>query len=242
MSMIESKQIRKNLSSWVRVSNFSVSGDDADVTTPITTALSTAGEGGVSVPLQPLGGSNLIGVHETTGQLNRCNVYDHDTLMPIADLSGNEVYARMTEAGGVYTLSFYVLDAGTETVYSFDGATDIDFEFAYRFDFARLPSNALIAINGRNVGDDPAATGGTLYQEAITVTVNGQTSFTLTKSPTATFVVTVFLNGVAYQPVGGSPPISVGGTGNKTVTWSNANAGFATETTDIFIASYPTFE
>jgi len=239
---VQPKQIAKNLSSWVRVSNFSVSGDDADVTTPVTTALSTAGEGGVSVPLQPLGGSNLIGVHETTGQLNRCNVYDHDTLMPIADVEGNEVYGRMTEAGGVYTLSFYVLDGGTETVYSFASANDIDFEFAYRFDFARLPANALIAINGRNVGDDPAATGGTQFQESITITSNGQTAFTLSKSPTASFVVTVYLNGVAYQPVGGAPPISVGGAGNKTVTWSNANAGFATETTDTFIASYPTFE
>lgn len=44
---------------------------------------------------------------------------------PFSDTSGNEVYGRITESGGAWTLTFYVLDGVTETAYSFPDPVDI---------------------------------------------------------------------------------------------------------------------
>lgn len=43
----------------------------------------------------------------------------------IEDGSGNHVYGRLTESSGVWTLSYFVNLAGTETAYSFTGSNDI---------------------------------------------------------------------------------------------------------------------
>jgi len=50
------------------------------------------------------------------------------------DGSGNVVYGRVTEAVGVWTLTYYVDIAGTETPYSFGSAVDIDWYYQELFD------------------------------------------------------------------------------------------------------------
>lgn len=55
---------------------------------------------------------------------------------PIEDGSGNQVYGRLTNTGGLggtWTLTFYVDDAGTETPYSFAGSNDIRFWYQELF-------------------------------------------------------------------------------------------------------------
>jgi hypothetical protein len=68
---------------------------------------------------------------------NRVEVYVAATKAKLQDSGGNEIYARLTEASGVYSLVYYSMVAGVETAYSFGSATAIDFEFNYRFDFNR---------------------------------------------------------------------------------------------------------
>jgi len=67
------------------------------------------------------------------------------------DGAGNQVYGRLTEASGVWTLSFYVDLAGVETAYSFSSSTGIRWYFQQLYnpitdapiysDLASIPSD-----------------------------------------------------------------------------------------------------
>jgi hypothetical protein len=233
---VQAKQIDKILSAPIRVSAFSATGASSTVTTPITTALSTAGNGGVSVPVQVSSSISVIGII-TASPYNRVEIYNATTKDKIKDSNGDEVFGRITEAGGVYTLTYYTLpDSGTETSYSAFSSTSIDFEFNYRFDFDRFPADGAIAITSRNVSQDPASGGGT-YTEKLTVT--GQNAIAnLAKTPATSASVILYVWGVAYDTFT-TAHFSVSG---KTITWSPSNAGFNIETTDRVVARYTTNE
>jgi hypothetical protein len=236
--MSKKKQIRDlYLSAAVQVAGISVSGSSADISAAIATALSTAGDGGTAVLVQPLGGSNKTGIIVTTPH-NRCEVADNTTGEKFASETG-EVYGRLTVAGAVYTLSFYTLDEGVETAHSFAAATAIKIEFNYRFHVAKLPADALIATRSRNIADDPAVSGdGQKYTEPLTVTALNAVA-DLTKTPTDADDVTLTVNDLVYKPVGTSPAFSIAG---KDITWIPANAGFDLETDDEVFADYCTKE
>jgi len=53
---------------------------------------------------------------------------------PFTDGSGNEVYGRVTESVGVWTLTYYVDLAGVETAYSFGSPVDIRWYYQEIFD------------------------------------------------------------------------------------------------------------
>jgi hypothetical protein len=68
------------------------------------------------------------------------------------DALGNVVYGRITESAGVWTLSYFVLIAGVETVYSFASASDVRYYYQEIFnplggsapvfsEFASIPSD-----------------------------------------------------------------------------------------------------
>ncbi len=232
--MIPAKQIIKPQSASVRVNGFSASGTSGVLTTAIGTALSTAGEGGVSVPVQPLGGSNTIGVI-VTGANNRTEIYGGASKLKLTDASGNEVFGRITEAGGVYTLTYFSLVAGVETAHSMP-AEAIDIEFSYRFDFARFPADAAIAVSARNISNDPAGAGGaTPRNERLTVTaLNTVSDLGFTPLNAATFAL--FVNGQQFDTFGGgAAAFSLSGVA---ITWSAANAGFPLEVADRVTARY----
>lgn len=233
--MIPAKQITKILQAFVRISAYAATGANDTITTPITTALSTAGNGGVSVPLQVSSGNTVIGV-VTASNFNRVQIFNSDTKLAMADENGNEIYGRLTESGGVYTLTYYVNDAGTETGYTFGSSTDIDFEFIYRFDFDRLPDSAVTSNKQRNVSDDPASIGGSdWFNEPITVT-STNTLDDLTHTPDTNTNIFLIVNGITVNAFGGgSAAFSVSGT---SLTWSASNAGYALHTTDNVIAFY----
>ncbi|NJR38530.1 MAG: hypothetical protein HC781_06385 [Leptolyngbyaceae cyanobacterium CSU_1_4] len=236
-----SKQIIKFLSAPIRLTGISVSGSSADISTAIATALSTAGDGGVAVPTQVVGGSNKVGII-TLAPSNRCEIALSTSKDKILALNGEEIFARLSEAGGIYTLSFLTLpDTGTETAHSFASAATIDVEFNYRFDFNRLPSDAIIAIGTRNINQDSAVGGGgsKLFRERLTIATQN-TVPVLAKTPDQAYNLVLIINGLEYSTLGGgSAPMSVSG---KTVTWSASNAGFNLDTTDKVDASYTTLE
>lgn len=238
MGLIKSKQIEKVQAAPLRVSALTVasSATSTTVTTAITSVLSTAGDGGVSVPLQASssGGLGVI----TTGANNRCEIYDATSKDKILAANGEEVYGRLTESAGVYTLTYFTLpNTGTETSYTFPSGTSIDFEFGYRFDFARLPVDALISMSTRNISDDPSGTGtgAAMFAEQVTVTATN-TLAALTKTPTSASVLELLVNGASQDSF---VDFSLSG---KTITWNAGAAGFALATTDRVVARYPSLE
>lgn len=229
MTLVHNSQIEQLLYAYVRVNGFTASGTSTNVTTAITTALSTAGKGGVAVPLQ-VASASVVGVI-TTGSDNRVEIYDATTKQKISDDS-NEIYGRITESSGVYTLSYYALVTGVETAVTV--AQDIDFEFIYNFDFGRLPQNALVAVKARNVSDDPSSGSGSPFDEVLTVTALNTVS-DLTKTPTGS--VKLFANGQMTSSL--TNAFTVVG---KVITWNATNAKYALLTTFEVIASYNTLE
>jgi hypothetical protein len=206
----------------------------ATITSAITTVLSTAGDGGVSVPLQVFGATQPGVI--TTGGDNIAIIVSNATKRPIADASGNEVYGKITEAAGVYTLSYFSLIGGVETAYTFSSTINIDFYFAYRFDAARLPKNALIAIGSRVIQQDPSSSGGAVNRhEKLTITALNTLS-ALAQAPSSPTNILLFINGKVENPFGGGSAVfSVSGTA---ITWSAANAGYNLQTTFDAIAFY----
>lgn len=229
------KQISGFFTGYVRINAFTADGASDVATTAITTALSTAGRNGASVPLQVAASEDAIGVVATGN--NRVEVYDAGTEAKLKDGNGNEIYGRLTQASGIYTLSYFSLAGGTETAYTGFSSKSIDFEFPYRFDLARLPADFAIAVRARNVNDDPAS-GGSIFHEQLTVS-GTNTLAALTKTPSSTSSVVLYVNGEAVDSFGsGAAPFSVSG---KTVTWNAANI-YTLETTDRVIAQYQTNE
>ena len=131
------KQINKQVSALVRVTNFSVAAgaNNSDVTTAIASVLTSAGDGGTAVPLQALTTSNKIGVI-TSSPDNRVDISHYTKKNRIAaDSIGSEVYARLTEYQGIFKLNYYWINPlySNEAVYTFPATTPIDFDFPYRY-------------------------------------------------------------------------------------------------------------
>jgi hypothetical protein len=239
MTRLSSKQIIKLADGFIRVLNLSASGGSNVVTTLITTALSTAGDNGVAVPLQVASNTAMGVVTNVTipifSNLTKRAIID----TAVADASSNEVYGKLTESGGVYTVSYFSLINGTETAYSFPSATAIDFLIPYRFDFERLPKNFAISypigdVNLPSVGSSPQAS---WFRESLNVTATNTISL-LTKTPVSNTDVFLYVNGLEMPPYGGaSADFSVT---LKTITWNANNAGYNLATTDKVTVAYLT--
>jgi hypothetical protein len=236
VTQIKSKQVERILAAPVRLSGLTIATTTSStvVTTPVTTALSTAGDGGVAVPLQ-VSSSNGLGV-VTTGASNRVEIYLAASKDKILATNGEEVYGRLTEASGIYTLSYFTLpNSGTEAAYTFPAGQSIDAEIVYRFDFARLPTDAIVAMKSRNIADDASGAGGSPFGESIAVTATNTLAL-LTKTPTAQSTVQLIVNSTQQEP-GFDYTISA-----RTITWIPASAGFALATIDRVYALYNTLE
>lgn len=204
---------------------FSANGGSSNVTAALTTALSTAGDEGVSMPLQ-VASATTVGLITSTPN-NLCRLVRSSNRLPIADSNGNEVYGRLTQNAGVYTLTYFTLVGGTETAYSFGVATNIDFYPVYRFDAARLPKDAGVALSARLIQDDPlvVAGGGTTLGTPVQLNVTASNTVSdLPTAPTAANRVFLYVNGKAEFATGASPSFSHAGVA---ITWNAANAQYS---------------
>lgn len=239
MSQVQPKQVFKIQSSFVRVVGLATgAADTTTATTPITTALASAGSdnagGTVGVPVQVSSGGG-VGV-VTALPYNRVEVYDTVSGDKILAANQEEVYARLSEAGGVYTLTYYTTpNSGVETAYTFPATANIDFEFAYRFDFNTYPIDAGIGIQSRHISDNPAGSGAKAFAEQLTVTA-ANTIADLTKTPFNAATVELIVNGVSQDSI---VDFTMAG---KAITWNTAAAKFPIATTDRVIARYQTVE
>lgn len=234
--LVQPKQIDKVLACPVCLTGFTTTVATSDtVTTVLGTALSSAAVGGGSVPLVVSPNDTTPGVI-TTAPNNRVEIWDDTTKLKIEDGAGNEVYGRITEAAGVYTLSYYSLVAGAETAFTFDGR-DIEFCFNYRFTFKDISGDCILYSPSRNVNDDPTVNKqGICYGECLTVTALNTLS-DLTYNPSAFPCFHLTVNGVAYC-VGAGGPASITG---KVVTWNPTDL-FDLEVGDCVCIKYHTLE
>lgn len=242
MSLLKSKQIEKVLTGYIGVAAVaSGAAGSRNVTTDITTALATAGNGGIAVSLQVStsinAGANLL-EKWTPGVItlgsNRTLIYSSGTKQKLIDGSGNEIYGRITEAAGVYTLTYYSEVAGVETPYTFTGSVNIDYLFAYRFRFAQFPADATIRVFESFVGEDPLSVGGRKVMEVLTITATN-TINSLTLTPTAN-TVQLFVNGIGEDQLAGGA-FSVTG---LAITWNPVTAGYDLDTVDRAVVIYQT--
>lgn len=233
MPQLQPKQINKVISAPIKIVGQSVGASVSfvTVTTSIGAALATAGQNGVSVPLQT--SANVFGVGiVTTAPNNKSEIYDDTQKTPITDLLGNEIYGRIVPSGGDYLLNFYYLNSGVETAYTTTDTMTIDFDFVYRFDFNTLPADYAVSSITRNVNLDPKGQNSTPILELVTVTGTNLLS-TLSNVPISTTILTV--NGIDEFPVGGSPSFSMAG---AVITWNAVNAGYSIEIGDVVYANY----
>jgi len=105
------------------------------------------------------GTSTVVGIVQDAAYSYQIPIRNASTRDVIDDGSGNEVYARLSCPGGVYTLTFYSYVAGVETAYTFAAPTAIDIGYVLvSQDFMRLPAHAGV-VQGEFFGDQAGAVG-----------------------------------------------------------------------------------
>lgn len=133
---------------------FAAPSNTLDVSTVLATALATAARASQPVPLVASLNDEMRGVVTRPG-LNRVLVYQNGTRK--IEVNGQEVFGRVTDAGPVFTVEFFTIDAaGAETtaIIPVQGVAGLSLEIPYLFNFHEIPSNALIAVTTRNVKED----------------------------------------------------------------------------------------
>jgi len=227
MSLIQAKQVSKFLIAPIYISGIAIAATSNSVS--MTSALTTALAGlpvqvANSVPADPQGvvsaGNNIAAVW-VTGSKSK-----------LFTPAGDEVYARLTQAAGVYTASFFSLAAGVETAFTFVGASTVDVVPLYQYSFANLPADALVTVPERYV--DPSQAGGTRIREVLAVTAANVLA-AVSQSPNVAKGVLLYVNGQIVDALGGTPSFTVAG---ATVTWSSANNGYNLATTDRVVVDY----
>jgi hypothetical protein len=232
---LQPKQVDKFLAAFIAVTAFVAGGANTVVTAAVTTALSTAASGGGSVPLQVSSTELTEGVI-SSGTFNRVEIYANGSKLKLTDANGDEVYGRLTEASGVYTLTYFAVVAGVETAYTMPASTSIDFEFAYRYSFLNYPSTGAIGIQARRVSEDSGSGAGKPFAEKPTVTALNVLA-ALTKTPISVSILEVVVNGKSHDSFSGDFTLA-----GKTITWVPGTAGYSLETTDSVVCRYFTFE
>lgn len=222
--MLKLKQLLGFFDGTIGVTGFTTSSSSStDVTAAITAVLATAAKDGSSVPLQVASG-------DTEGVVTSSivEIFDSATKDKIlADNDGAEVYGKITESSGVYTLSYFFIDVnGVEQTYTMTGQV-IDFGVQYRFSMANLPYDFALS---QNVAQD--ANGGNpgniIVETLIPTALN--TIPNMTSIPVGFEIKTAIYATVnGHDQLGEGLSVSAGGA----VTAVPATIGYSIETSDI---------
>jgi len=79
----------------------------------------------------------------------KVQIRETGTDTPIGDSDADVVYGRITEDDGEFTLTFYSIETGAETPYTFGAdAGDIDYRFVIRTNLSVIPVDAIIKGGG----------------------------------------------------------------------------------------------
>jgi hypothetical protein len=232
-------QIAGFVTHYVPMNVASVTGSSVAVTTALTTAANTAGKGNSAVPFQQASATQMG--FATTGS-NIVMVFDATTKERIKDANNNRVYGKLTWASSVYTVSFFVFVGGAETTYTFGTATGLDLLCPYQFEWGNIREDFSIRLATLFPGGDDlgAIAGGGAAPVFVdeTIAVTGTNTFaTLSVAPNPVTCVSLQVNGVNEDCLSGGA-FTLGGTGNRNITWNAANAGYSVPTTYRVVARY----
>ena len=207
-----------------------------DVASDLTTAAATGGNDGVAVTDVPSTAFDVAGWGVTAPE-NYVLISDDTSRAALSDSSGREIFSRITEDTGVYTLSHYVLIAGVETPYAFTSAQSIKFIPPYNFELDDYPFDADARVLNARLLED--ASGGIVpdFAEAESNTVTGDDTFSaLANTPLSGAKVTLIINSETYME---DVHFTRSGTAlTWTFTKGSPNFGFTVKTTDDVHAYY----
>jgi hypothetical protein len=152
----------------------------------------------------------------------------------LISLLGSEVYGRLTESAGAYTVKLYSVEAGIETAYTPTSPVTVDLTVPYVYSFENLPYDALVGGTAKFISQDVA--GGARYVTEV-LSVTGVNVLAARSQPIkAGTVAELYINGQIIDSLGGgTAAFTMTGT---TTTWSSINAGYSLVTTDRVIARY----
>jgi len=184
------------------------------------------------------GGNDTTAGTYTSPPQNKAYLRLKSTGKALEDDSQRQVFGRLTEAGSVWTLSFFVLIAGSETAFDFTGHTEVgnDFEYTY-FESIQIGNSLPTSIVNlfENI-DEINASSPLSHQHLIEVKtiVSQNTIPNLAQVPKDVNDVKIAVNEMLY--VAGTHLTVVG----QVVTWDfdSGSGGFDIETTDEVIAVY----
>lgn len=213
-----------------------ITGASSDVTAAITAILATEGANGdgVGAEVQVTNGkwsSDGNGILTDAVQAHTVSIADVNGRTIKALVGGQDfsVYGRITEAGGVYTLSYFYRDgAGVETS-AILAAQDILFSFVYRFQLWHSNPRYDTVARLKFVGIDGG--GNNIYEELLTV-VTADTVPDITKTP-ADHIKLSFGGHELSTLTGGFTIV------DKTITWGGL---YPLEVGDELVATYATPE
>lgn len=230
MPLFQAKQIQKLIAAYVALTNQAVSSANSlNITSALTSALSTASNSGGSVPLNPSGSNSAEGVITGSGVV--VPVYAYPAGTPIS-IAGNEVYGILTYATSVYTVSFYTLVAGVQTAAVVNQAVNLLVPYSFSFD--HLPFNALMAVINADPGS-PGNSGGTFYLDTSISVTGTNTISNLAKLPINPASVQLFVNG---QGLAAGTSFSVSGQAITISAGQITANGYNITTTDSVYALY----
>ncbi len=206
------------------------------VTTELTTAALTAGNNGTAVDNVPSTAFDVAGWSVSAPQ-NYVYLSDDTNLDAIPDANDKDVFARITESAGVYTIRYLSLVAGVEVPYAFTAAETIIFTTFYNNEFDDLPYDMMTRIPNVRLLEDPAGGGVSSFAEGESNTVTGDDTFSaLANTPLAGAKVTLIINSETYVE---DLHFTRSGTAlTWTFTKGSPNFGFTVKTTDDVSAYY----
>lgn len=140
MTRGQKKQIDNNKIAKMTISSFVASGTSDIVTPELVTAASANG-----VTVIPSNGTESSLGFIVTSSTNKVDIIDSTSKSHIPDINSNEVFGKLTESSGVYTLSYFSIQSGVETAVSL--SQTIDFLPSYNFAFKDFPFDSAIRLD-----------------------------------------------------------------------------------------------
>lgn len=184
------------------------------------------------------GGSNTQAGVITTAPYNKVYIRNNTTGKAFEDASQRQVYGRLTESSGVWTISFYVLITGVETAYNFNGTDDAGETFDYTyFEVVQIgnsdPRNVVNLFENIDEINSSNPLNHSHIIDPLTVTAQNVIS-DLSQVPKDTNDVKLEVNTAIYLQ---GVHFTVSG---QTITWTftSGSGGFNIETTDTVTAFY----
>lgn len=160
--IFQKKQINNNKVGQMIVSNFVASGSSDDITAALATA---ASNDNVDV-IASNGDGDSLGFL-VTNPLNKVKLIDAVTKTLIGDDSLDEIYGRITESAGIYTISYYSLVGGVEAPASVN--RNIDLFPEYNFAFKDFPYDSNLRIFDRINNITPATISSASFTTSSTI-------------------------------------------------------------------------